>query len=162
MDRTELLDKTFMYLYTMEDQYIFPAAFEKRIDIGNTSPVFLLETIYDLGFASKEKNTQQSLGAGQDMYNYWLTEAGNTFLNELPPDFTNRPFSYYRQEASSNKNLSLEKLNLELVILRNEVFDYVETKRRSKSAVRWSAGATVIAALSFIMLLLQWKCNRPS
>jgi hypothetical protein len=161
MDRTELLDKTFMYLYTMEDQYIFPAAFEKRIDTGKTSPVMLLDTIHDIGFAAKVKNTQQSLGANQDMYNYWLNEAGNTFIKDLPPDFTNRPFSYYMQEASSNKSLSLEKLNLELATLRNEVFDYGETERRSKNAVLWSAGATIIAALSLIILLLQWKCNRP-
>jgi hypothetical protein len=159
MDKTELLDKTFMFLFKMEDKHTFPSAFEKKINTGKTNPVMLLETIYQIGYASREKNRQQSLGAGQDIYNYWLNESGYTFIDELPQEFINKPFSYHKQKENSNKNLSLEKLNLELETLRNVVFDYEETKTRSKNAISWSAGATIIAGISLIILLFQSKCN---
>ncbi|WP_276502914.1 hypothetical protein [Terrimonas pollutisoli] len=161
MTETELLDKTFMFLYTMDDEYIFPSAFEKRVDIGKANPIMLLNTIHDIGFAGKEKNTQQSLGASQTIHNYWINSDGTNFIKRLPADFSQRPYTYYRQQKDADTNLSLEKANLEIIDLRNKVFDYDETKIRSKNAIRWSAGATVAAVLMLMLQMLQWKCSKP-
>jgi hypothetical protein len=41
MSTTELLDKTFMELYTMKDNYIFPQTMQERIDIKDANPIML-------------------------------------------------------------------------------------------------------------------------
>lgn len=94
MDKTELLNQTFMYLYAMEDPYTFPSAFEKKLNIGNANPIMLLDAIHDIGFADREKNTQQS-GASQNLYNYWMNSNGFHFIEKLPTEFTNLPYTYH-------------------------------------------------------------------
>jgi hypothetical protein len=65
-------------------------------------------------------------------------------------------------EIWAEKKLNSEKSNLELLKLRDEVFDYPQTKARAKSALFWSIVAALSAALTWIILLLQWICSKPS
>jgi hypothetical protein len=156
MSTTELLDKTFMELYTMKDNYIFPQTMQERIDIKDANPIMLLDKIHDIGFADKEKNSQRSLGASHDIYNYWINAEGKNFIDNLPLAFLGKPFTYYKEQKDTTNTLSLEKLHLELATLRNEVLDYEETKERAKNSQRWAIVAVVISGLAVIVSLLQW------
>ena len=65
-------------------------------------------------------------------------------------------------EGNKNQqNLNIEKLQLEVDNLRNQMFDYDITKRRAKNAAFWLVVVSVISVLSLILSLLQWKCNKP-
>jgi hypothetical protein len=157
MTQIELIDKAFIFLSTMEEPYIFPSALQNKLDIQNANPIMLLETLHDIGFAGKEKNTQQSLGASQTIYNYWINSQGKQFIESLPAEFSQNPYTFLIQQKNSDKNLTLEKANLEIVYLRNKVFDYDETKRRAKWGMNFAVIAIVISALA---LLSDWMCNK--
>lgn len=123
---TELLDKTFMELYTMKDPYIFPSVLPKYIEVGNTNPIMLLDEIYKIGYADKEKNTQQN-GGSQSVYNYWLNSSGYNFIDDLPKEFVEHPYSYYikRIQESNDKKQQRDELDdkLKKITLKNIDFN---------------------------------------
>lgn len=150
MMETELIDKTFIFLSKMEDHYIFPSSLPNKLNLQNTNPIMLLETIYKIGFAEKEKNQQQSLGASQPIYNYWINSDGRQFIENLPAEFSQKPYTFFLQQKESDKTLSLEKLNLEITDLRNKVLDYDERKRMTKYSLVISFLALLVSLLALL------------
>jgi len=126
MSTTEMLNKTFVELYSMKDPYVFPSALSKHIEVGNTNPIMLLDEIYKIGYADKEKNTQQS-GGSQSVYNYWLNPSGYNFIDDLPKEFVERPYSYYIKfiQESNDKKQERDKLEdkLKKITLKNIDFN---------------------------------------
>jgi len=59
---------------------------------------------------------------------------------------------YFKQRAATNEGLRLEqeKLTLEVHKLRDELFDYPNTKKKAKWALIWACVAAVAAVLSLI------------
>jgi len=63
------------------------------------------------------------------------------------------------QESSAEKErLEFEKLNSEIIDIRNRIFDYDSTKRRT---VRSEWIAIVSVAIALITLMSQLLCNKP-
>lgn len=99
-----------MYLHKMDDPYTFPSAFEKSVDIGKTNPIMLLDTIHNIGFADKEKNSQQTLGASQNIYNYWINAKGIRFIESISGDnFKDKPYSYYLKLEEKRKSVIADR-----------------------------------------------------
>lgn len=136
METEQLLDDVFVFLSTMKDQYIFPRALQERLIIDNTNPTMLLDTLHEIGFASKDKNSQQSLGGTQAVYNYSLNSKGISFINKLPSDYKNKPYTYYsktlldkNQELVNNNALQKRINQLTLEALEREK-ENAELKRQ--------------------------------
>ena len=122
MDKTELLNKTFLYLHTMEDPYTFPSAFEKILNTTGAYSVMLLDTIHEIGFAGKEKNLQQR--SSQPIYNYWINAKGIQFIESISDDtFKDKPYSYYLKLLTDEKAIKADREEtdhkLKQVTLRN-------------------------------------------
>jgi hypothetical protein len=100
---------------------------------------------------------------------YFYTNALTKMLNYglITPDIE-RPEIYILTERGHNfesfatlkskHSLEYEKLKLEIDNLRNEFFDYGETKSRAKWAIR----LTILGILmSVVLSLLPMLCNKP-
>lgn len=62
-------------------------------------------------------------------------------------------------KKEEEKRLGLEKLNLEVVKLRNDFFDYQETKKRAKQSLIVSKVSVAIACAAVLITMLKWKCG---
>jgi predicted transcriptional regulator len=59
---------------------------------------------------------------------------------------------------SQKNNFEFEKLKGEVELLQNKMFDYDETKSRSKRSEKVAIGGLLLSAIA---LLMQWICNKP-
>jgi hypothetical protein len=66
-----------------------------------------------------------------------------------------------RSKKDFASKLELEELVLRVNKLRDEMIDLAKSKTLSKNAKNWSIAAAVATVLTWILLLLQWKCNKP-
>lgn len=124
----------------------------------------------DKSYLSHEQ-LEKILGGNSD-YNA-LTEAYDTLFNpgfiegRIPnpglriTDKGMKTVTDYEMKNQRNEEiagLEIEKLRLEVENLRNDFFDYPDTKSRAKWAIRLSAMALIV---TLILSLLQLICNRP-
>lgn len=156
MSETEILDKTFRYLYDNQNVAVHIANLTTHV--GNIEGVEIyrhIEALHELGFARSKKNDQASMGANRIIYDYWISTPGIEFIQDLPNEFKYKPYSFYKQVKESDKNLSLEKVNLEVDKLRNDFFDYPETKKRTSRLEIWTIISVILAALAILISLFK-------
>ena len=169
-------DKMFMTLYKKEE-HVFARSLENTFD----NPLRLLEEIYSIGFAHKERNGQESITSGGEKYNYWINAKGTDFIKNLPDDFNGRPYAYYQSILSERKEkelnnealvnrineLTLEALqrdkeNAELkrqldeVGLKLSVAQHADIPKNAedrKTVITWQIIAGVATAVAFLLKL---------
>jgi hypothetical protein len=100
---------------------------------------------------------------------YLLTLDARREIENLPTEYRDRPYEYFKNTETEKEKrqaevskLEFENLTLNVEDLKNKFFDYPETKKLAKSAKHWSIGASVATVLTLILLLIQWICNKPS
>jgi hypothetical protein len=65
-----------------------------------------------------------------------------------------------KQQDDFASKLSVENLVLSVNKLRDDLAELPKTKRLAKNAQGWSIAASVATALTLILLLMQWICNK--
>lgn len=85
---------------------------------------------------------------------YILHEPIKRQIRNLPTSFENKPYEFFLSEEERKHNESIEKHNLELQKLRDEVLDYQDKLRREKNHYRIALAAAIIEGLGLILSLL--------
>lgn len=81
---------------------------------------------------------------------YVLSQSYIDFKSELPPDFSDNPYGYYKHLKKQLAFITIEKLDLEITKLRNEYDDYDNTKKYARAAVIISAVLLVLELIKLI------------
>lgn len=84
---------------------------------------------------------------------YLLHQPIKKQIENLPNDFIGKPYEFFLTEEERKHNESVEKHNLELQKLRDEVFDYRTKWEREKKQYRIALVVAVIEAIGLILSL---------
>lgn len=93
------------------------------------------------GFDSKAKET------------YLLRQPIKKQIENLPGNFIGKPYEFFLAEEERKHNESVEKHNLELQKLRDEVLDYREKWEREKRQYKIALAAAIIEAIGLVLSL---------
>lgn len=95
MTETDLLDISFMFLYSRQSESITYRSLEPILSNNGTHAIRNLDCICSISFASKEINRQATMGANTNIYNYLINSNGIHFIENLPNEFKDKPYSYF-------------------------------------------------------------------
>jgi hypothetical protein len=108
MAQKDLIDQTFMLLYSKQDGMTsFKAMTEIEKDM--MAAIRLLDTIYDCGFLNKELQKSMSDNHGHNIHYYSIKPKGVEFVENLPSAFKDKPYSYYLKLEADKKVIQDEK-----------------------------------------------------
>lgn len=128
----DLLDATFMILYE-KNHRIIPTELSgylwtKGLKLEDKyNPIALLERIVEIDFADKNKNLSATLSHHTDMFFYSIKVKGIEFVDNLPDNFLNKPYSFFI--ITDKNNLATSKkstMNYQHEILKTLVAHNVE------------------------------------
>ena len=138
MENARLKDQILLFV----TQHKFPS----RQEISNSLNIDLDITTFLLSEIEKDKYITQT-HVSSEKWQVSATQPGRGFL---------KASGYFKQYEE--RQLQLEKLNLEVEKLRNDFFDYSKTKSRAIWAIRLSA-LTLFATI--LLGLLRLICKTP-
>lgn len=104
----------FEYKQNISPKYLYDNIGEKGFfDIDNIDFTRILETIVDIGFANKTMDHTATMGQLKDMFFYTINSKGINFIESIPNEFKERPYSFYlnRKEDKIQKKIEKEILN---------------------------------------------------
>jgi len=137
MTETDLLDISFMFLYSRQSEPITYRSLEPLLLNNGTQAVRHLDRICNIDFANKEINRQSTMGANTTIYNYLINSNGIHFIENLPDEFREKPYSYFIKQEK-------EKAEIE----RNEKLDEKKIKWPQKN---WLWVALITLALGWFV-----------
>ena len=109
MTETDLLDSSFMFLYSRQKESIIYKSLDVHISDNEVNSVRLLNKIFSIGFLDREVNLQQTHSHNNNIYNYSINSKGIDFIDTLPIEFTNKPYTYYKKSEEDEAELKKEK-----------------------------------------------------
>lgn len=134
MNINEQVDLTFMALYNKQEPIIYKSLLS-LLGNNDTDAIRCLETIEKIGFASKSKNMQASMGANTDIFNYSINMEGVEFIKDLPDNYTNKPYQFYlknkeeeKLKAKAKEDLTDKKLDIDYKIAKRVYDSYKLTR----------------------------------
>lgn len=87
-----------------------------------------------------------------------IVDIGNNGLSIIKAGGIKKYLLSINQKSEEKERLEYEKINAEIIDIRNRIFDYESTKRRT---IRSEWIAIVSVAIALITLMTQWLCNKP-
>lgn len=145
------IDLTFMFLYTRSGEYLSPKSLESLLPI-TVNPIIALESIVEAGFAKKEINKQATMGGNVNAYSYLINSTGINFINELPVDFKDKPYTYHLK-LSEDKTAKEEEI--EAINIKKTKIDLANAERVYKTYFSTRLMAIIAAIVSVGLLFLK-------
>jgi hypothetical protein len=113
MTETDRINEGFIYLFSKlgnsaNDRDNPNAKDGKELDIRR-----LLNRLYEIGFADRKENVQRTMGSNGIVYDYWINSKGVHFIDTLPKEFKDQPYSYYLKLEEEEKALKKTRDDLD-------------------------------------------------
>lgn len=136
MAETDLLDTSFMFLYSRQKEPITYKSLDVHISNNEVNSVRLLNWIYSMGFLDREVNLQQKLSHNNNIYNYSINSKGIDFIETLPIEFKDTPYKYHLQLLENERIRQRAKEDLD----RRQTESVITTNKLTW----WNVGATIL------------------
>lgn len=140
MDYIELLDKVFINLYDNKKEKADLRNLTALTGVDEIEVRGLLITLWDDKFARREENKVAS-SSNYSSYDYWIAVRGIIFIENLPTEFKNRPYTYH-VKLLADESTRLEKLEISQQRLMGKL----------NVVTAWIAGGTIA-----LVLVELWK-----
>lgn len=109
MTEQQRVDIGLMYLYNNNGVPVHDLTLPQFENVAGLELLRVLNTIYEIGFANRRENVQRTLGSNGPVYDYWINSKGIHFIDTLPVEFSNKPYSYYQRIEADETTLKKER-----------------------------------------------------
>lgn len=103
MKEQERINITFMYLYKNDGIAIHDGNIPELNEVIGFERIRSLKHIYEIGFADRGENKQRSMGSNTTVYSYFINSKGIDFVDTLPIEYSDRPFTFYMTLVTDEK-----------------------------------------------------------